>query len=44
MWITDADAQRTATANVDDTLVLAIGGAKPGEAYVPDGWEAQYLD
>ncbi len=44
VWVTDADAKRTATANADDTLVLAIGAAKPGEAYTPDGWEARYLD
>ncbi|HEY2353583.1 MAG TPA: hypothetical protein VGH79_01625 [Gaiellaceae bacterium] len=43
VWVTDADAKRTATANADGTLVLAIGGAKPGETYTPDGWEAQYL-
>jgi len=44
VWVTDADAKRTATANADDTLILAIGAARPGEAYVPDGWEARYLD
>ena len=44
VWVTDAEATRTATATVDDTLVLAIGGARPGEAYSPEGWEAQYLD
>ena len=44
VWVTDADAVRTATANDDDTLVLAIGAARPGEAYTPEGWEAQYLD
>ena len=44
MWVTDADAKRTAVANADDTLILAIGAARPGEAYVPDGWEAKYLD
>ena len=44
VWVTDADAKRTATANADDTLVLAIGAARPGEAYTPEGWEAQYLD
>jgi mannose-6-phosphate isomerase-like protein (cupin superfamily) len=43
VWVTDADARRRATATTDDTLVLAIGGAKPGAAYTPDGWEAQYL-
>jgi uncharacterized cupin superfamily protein len=43
VWITDAAAKRGATANVDGTLVLAIGAAKPGEAYTPDGWEAEYL-
>ena len=44
MWITDATATRTATATADGTLVLAIGAARPGEAYTPEGWEAQYLD
>jgi uncharacterized cupin superfamily protein len=44
VWVTDANAVRTATANSDDTLVLAIGAAKPGEAYEPDGWEAQFLE
>jgi uncharacterized cupin superfamily protein len=44
VWVTDADAKRTATANADGTLVLAIGGAKPGETYVPENWEGQYLD
>jgi uncharacterized cupin superfamily protein len=44
LWVTDAEATRTATANADGTLVLAIGAARPGEAYTPDGWEAQYLD
>jgi uncharacterized cupin superfamily protein len=44
VWVTDASAKRTAVANADDTLVLAIGAAKPGETYTPDGWEAQYLE
>jgi len=44
VWVTDANAKRGATANVDGTLVLAIGAAKPGEAYTPEGWEAQYLE
>jgi len=44
VWVTDATAKRTATANSDGTLVLAVGGARPGETYVPDGWEAQYLE
>jgi uncharacterized cupin superfamily protein len=44
VWVTDADAVRTATANADDTLVLAIGAARPGEAYSPEGWEAEYLE
>jgi uncharacterized cupin superfamily protein len=43
VWVSDAAARRTATANADNTLILAIGAARPGEAYVPDGWEAQYL-
>jgi uncharacterized cupin superfamily protein len=43
VWVSDADATRSATATADDTLVLAIGAAKPGETYAPDGWEAKYL-
>jgi len=43
VWVTDATATRTATATVDGTLVLAIGAARPGEAYAPENWEAQYL-
>src|SRR5579862_6398323 len=29
VWVTDAAARRTAVANTDDTLVLAIGAARP---------------
>ena len=43
VWVTDSAATRTATATVDGTLVLAIGAARPGEAYAPEGWESQYL-
>ena len=43
VWVTEPAAKRTATANADGTLVLAIGAARPGEAYAPEGWEAQYL-
>jgi uncharacterized cupin superfamily protein len=41
--VSDANAKRGATAAADDTLVLAIGAAKPGEAYAPSGWDTQYL-
>jgi hypothetical protein len=44
VWISDAAATRSATAKADDTLVLAIGAAKPGEAYSPSGWDTQYLE
>ena len=44
VWVTDAAAVRTATATVDGTLVLAIGAARPGEAYAPEGWESRYLE
>src|SRR5690348_9839266 len=30
VWIADSGATRSATATADDTLVLAIGAAKPG--------------
>ncbi|MGH3010069.1 MAG: hypothetical protein ACRDLM_11785 [Gaiellaceae bacterium] len=43
VWVNDASARRVATAKADDTLVLAIGAAKPGEAYAPSGWDTQYL-
>jgi hypothetical protein len=43
VWVTDADAKRGAVAQADGTLVLAIGAAKPGEAYAPSGWDTQYL-
>src|ERR1700726_4681516 len=43
LWVTDANATRSAVATADDTLVLAIGAAKPGEAFSPEGWEAHYL-
>jgi quercetin dioxygenase-like cupin family protein len=43
LWVTDAAARRSATATADGTLVLAIGAARPGEAYTPAGWEAKYL-
>jgi uncharacterized cupin superfamily protein len=43
VWVTDAEVTRSATAAADDTLVLAIGAAKPGEAYAPEGWESRYL-
>jgi uncharacterized cupin superfamily protein len=43
VWVTDAAATRSAVARADDTLVLAIGAAKPGEAYSPSGWDTRYL-
>ena len=43
VWVTDADARRSSVANADDTLVLAIGAARPGEAYAPEGWDSRYL-
>ena len=43
VWVKDAGATRTATANADGTLVLAVGAAPPGEAYSPSGWEEKYL-
>ncbi len=43
VWITDAAARRSAVAKADNTLVLAIGAAKPGEAYAPSGWDTHYL-
>lgn len=44
VWVTDAEAKRSATATADGTLVLAIGAARAGEAYAPAGWDTQYLE
>jgi uncharacterized cupin superfamily protein len=44
VWVKDAGARRAATAKADGTLVLAIGAARPGEAYAPAGWDTQYLE
>src|SRR5581483_4410291 len=43
VWIPDATATRSATAQADGTVVVAMGAAAPGEAYRPAGWEARYL-
>ena len=44
VWVTDAASTRSAVARADETLVLAVSGAAPGEAYSPDGWDSQYLE
>ena len=45
IWVTDADAKRSAVAKTDDTLVLAIAAASaPGEVFTPDGWDSRYLE
>ena len=44
VWIPDATARRSAEARADDTLVLAVGAAAPGQAFTPDGWDSQYLE
>jgi len=43
VWVKDANARRSATAQADDTLVLAIGAAAPGQAFTPEGWDSRYL-
>jgi uncharacterized cupin superfamily protein len=43
VWVKDAEARRSATANADGTLVLAVGAARPGEAFSPSGWDSHYL-
>ena len=44
VWLPDASVRRSATARTDGTVVLAVGAAAPGETYVPDGWDTQYLE
>ena len=43
IWVKDAAATRSATAQADGTLVLAVGAAAPGQAFEPDGWDSRYL-
>ena len=43
VWVSDAAARRSAEARADDTLVLAVGAAAPGQAFTPDGWDSEYL-
>ncbi len=44
VWVSDASAERAATAAAEGTLVLSIGAAAPGQAYEPSGWDSRYLD
>jgi uncharacterized cupin superfamily protein len=44
VWVKDPAAKRSATAKSDDTLVVAVGAAPPGQAYAPAGWDTQYLE
>jgi hypothetical protein len=44
LWVSDAAAERSATATEADTLVFSISGAAPGQAYEPSGWDAGYLE
>ncbi|HEU5477171.1 MAG TPA: hypothetical protein VFU64_04980 [Gaiellaceae bacterium] len=44
IWVNEPAATRSATAQDDGTLVLAVGAAAPGQAYAPAGWDTQYLE
>ncbi|MDX6480969.1 MAG: hypothetical protein QOG85_1479 [Gaiellaceae bacterium] len=45
VWVTDADAKRSAVATADGTLVLAIAAASaPGQPFEVDGWDSRYLE
>jgi uncharacterized cupin superfamily protein len=44
VWVNDPAAKRSATAQDDGTLVLAVGAAAAGQAYAPAGWDTQYLE
>ncbi|HJQ74579.1 MAG TPA: hypothetical protein VJ814_06820 [Gaiellaceae bacterium] len=44
VWVNEPSARRSATANADGTVVLAVGAAAPGQAYAPAGWDTQYLE
>jgi uncharacterized cupin superfamily protein len=44
VWVNEPAAKRSATAETDGTLVVAVGAAAAGEAYAPAGWDTQYLE
>jgi hypothetical protein len=44
VWVSDPSVRRSAAAKADGTVVLAVGAAAPGQAYVPDGWDTGYLE
>jgi uncharacterized cupin superfamily protein len=44
VWVSEAATRRSAAALADDTLVVAVGAAAPGQAYAPVGWDSQYLE
>jgi hypothetical protein len=44
VWVADANARRSAVAQADETVVLAVGAGRPGEAFTPDGWDSRYLE
>ena len=39
-----AGTKRSARANADGTIVLAVGAAAAGQAYAPAGWDTRYLE
>ena len=44
VWVSGADARRSAEAKTEGTVVLAVGADAPGGAYSPSGWDSRYLE
>jgi hypothetical protein len=44
VWVEDPAAERVAFAKEDGTVVLSIAAGAPGTAFVPSGWDTQYLE
>lgn len=44
VYCPDASAERVAFAKKDGTVVLSLGAAAEGTAFVPSGWDTGYLE
>jgi uncharacterized protein YjlB len=44
VFVRDAGTERVAFATEEGTVVLSIGAAAEGQAYVPAGWDTGYLE
>jgi hypothetical protein len=44
VFVRDPAAERVAFATAEGTVVLSLGAAAEGQAFVPSGWDTSYLE